>query len=263
VAGWAELSEELDRWHDAGATASFWWRDDDAADDTTQLDVLLKHAGAIPLALAVIPGLATRTLAERLAKHASAVVLQHGWRHKNHASGGNNEYPASRSMEEVSHELADGRRVLTALFGPQAIPVFVPPYHGFDDCFLPLLRRNGLAGISRKGPRPGLFAAEGILQVNAHMSPIKWGAPPSFADDDLYLSQIIDHLRGRRLGRYDATEATGLLTHHLAQNDRSYAFISRFVAVVSGHPACVWMNATTLFLMHVAANDVTTGTSRN
>jgi hypothetical protein len=248
VASWSELREELDRWHEAGATATFWWRDDDAVDDTPQLDVLLKHAGTIPLALAVIPCLATRNLAARLAEHTSVVVLQHGWRHANHAPTGNNsEYPASRSAEEIARELVDGRRVLTTLFGPQAIPVFAPPWHGFDACFLPLLRGNGLTGISRKGPRPGLFAAEGVLQANAHMAPIEWTTPPSFADDAFYLDQIVDHLRGRRLARYDATEATGLLTHHLVQDDRSYGFISRLTGVISQHRGGRWLDGRDIF----------------
>ncbi len=263
MAGWLELTEELDRWQEAGATATFWWRDDDAVDDTPQLDVLLKHAGTIPLGLAVMPGLATRELATRLAKHASVAVLQHGWRHDNHAPSGNSEYPASRSMADVSRELADGRRVLTTLFGPQAIPVFAPPWHGFDAGFLPLLGRNGLIGISRRGPRPALFAADGIVQANAHVAPIVWSSPPSFGADDLYLDQIIDHLRGRRLGRYDTTEATGLLTHHLVQDDRSYAFIARFVALVSEHPACAWRDATSMFSLPAAADETNAKTSRN
>jgi len=245
MTGWPELTGELDRWHDAGATATFWWRDDDAVDDTLELDVLLQHAGEIPLAMAVVPGMATRELAVRLAKQASVVVLQHGWRHHNHTPG--NEYPASRSSEEVSRELADGRRLLTALFGPLAIPVFVPPWNSFDACFLPLLRSNGLTAISRKGARPGLFAAEGVLQANAHVAPIKWNTPPSFGNKEDYLAQIIYHLRGRRFGSYDATEATGLLTHHLAQNDRSYEFISRLISVISQHPAGKWLDGRDVF----------------
>ncbi len=245
MASWRELSEELDRW-DAGA-ATFWWRDDDACDATRKLDILLRHAVTIPLALAVIPGLATRGLVERLAEHASVVVLQHGWLHTNHAPPGRNEYPASRALDEVSQELADGRLRLAELFGSQAMPVFAPPWHGFDACFLPLLRRNGLIAISRKGPRPGVFAAEKLGQVNAHVSPIKWSIPPSFEEDEFYIEQIIDHLRGRRLGRYDTAEPTGLLTHHLLQDDKSYEFITRFAKVIAEHPAAVWMDARNIF----------------
>lgn len=249
---WSRLRDELDRWHEAGATATFWWRDDDAADAAPQLDALLQHAGDVPLALAVTPGLATGRLARKLAGHRSIVVLQHGWRHDNHATAGNNEYPSHRSMAEVSRELADGRRVLTELFGRQAIPVFAPPWHGFDACFLPLLRRNGITGISRKGPRAARFAPGGIAQSNVHVSAITWSKPPSFGDAGRYLDQIIDHLRGRRCGSYDPAEATGLLTHHLVQDSESYAFISRLVAIVAEHPAGVWMDAKKLFA-HPAA----------
>jgi hypothetical protein len=254
MASWLELSDELDRWYQAGLQATFWWRDDDAADDTPQLDTLLRHAGAVPLALAVIPELATRRLAEKLSNYDFVVVLQHGWRHVNHASSGYNEYPASRAVEEVSQELANGRLVLTALFGLQTIPVFCPPWHGFDSCFLPLLRRNGIIGISRKGPRSAAFAAEGLFVVNVHIAPIKWTDPPSFEGDALYLGQVIDHLSGRRCGLYDAAEPTGLLTHHLAQNDESFAFVSRFVEIVSEHPSATWVDARNVFALHAASD---------
>jgi hypothetical protein len=110
MSAWRTLIDELDRWTETGATADFWWRDDDAIAHTPQLDLLLKHAGSIPLALAVIPGLATSDLADRLRDVSSAVVLQHGWRHANHATTGRNEYPSSRTERDVSQELAEGRR---------------------------------------------------------------------------------------------------------------------------------------------------------
>lgn len=249
VSAWSRLTEELDHWRGLGAPATFWWRDDDAVKPTPRLDLLLRHAESVPLSMAVIPALATRALAECLRDHPLVAVLQHGWRHANHAPGGHNEYPACRRAEEVSREFAEGLALLTNLFGRQAVPVFAPPWHGFDECFLPMLRQNGFIAISRKGPRAARFATEGVLQANAHLAPIKWSDPPSFEDDDLYLDQIIEHLRGRRLGRYDATEATGLLTHHLMQNDKSFEFIAQFVAIVSEHPAAVWMDAKSIFAL--------------
>lgn len=259
MAGWSALTEELDRWRDAGMTATFWWRDDDAVDDTAELDVLLDRFGRLPIALAVIPGLATPKLAAKLAQYASVSVLQHGWRHANHATAGTSEYPAHRAVEDVSRELSEGRRILMALFGRQTMPVFAPPWHGFDARFLALLRPNGLIGISRKGPRPGRFATEGVVQANAHVAPIEWSNPPAFAGDELYLDQIIDHLRGRRLGRYDMTEATGLLTHHLAQNDASYSFIARLVGTVSEHAAGRWTKAKDLFSAQTVAEPMSSG----
>jgi hypothetical protein len=247
LSGWARLAQELDRWGDSGASANFWWRDDDAMEPTPQLEALFRCAGATPLALAVIPGLATADLADRLRDQASAAVLQHGWRHANHAPGGYDEYPASRPEEDVSRELADGRERLADLFGAQALPVFAPPWHGFDACFLPILRQKGLTAISRKGPRASALAAEGLFQANAHISLIEWTDPPSFGEDDLYLDQVVDHLRNRRLGSYDRSEPTGLLTHHLVQDARSYTFIARLVELVSRHPAAAWLHGREVF----------------
>jgi hypothetical protein len=84
------------------------------------------------------------------------------------------------------------------------------------------------------------------------VSPIRWSNPPSFGDEDLYIGKIIDHLRGRRLGSYDPTEPTGLLTHHLVQNENSYLFISKFVQVVTEHPAASWVDARDIFTFRAA-----------
>ena len=38
---WVELQAELDRWQEAGKTARFWLRDDDAIEPTPQLERFL------------------------------------------------------------------------------------------------------------------------------------------------------------------------------------------------------------------------------
>lgn len=239
---WRCLAEELNRWSDAGKTATFWWRDDDAVAPTPQLEALIECAKSIPLALAVIPQSATIGLAERLQRITSIVVMQHGWAHSNHATMGRNEYPSSRTEEDVSRELMEGRRILTSYFREQAIAVFVPPWHGFDDRFLPLLPQNGIMCISRKGPRVSQFAAKGLSQINVHVAPIKWTSPRSFGTEDEHLSIILDHLRGRRTGHYDCTEPTGLLTHHIVQDHESYKFIARLIDIISQHSAGKWLD---------------------
>jgi hypothetical protein len=244
---WQCLDEELNRWSDLDKPATFWWRDDDAVAPTPQLERLLKYAELVPLCLAVIPGLAVPELATRLAELPSVAVLQHGWNHLNHAADGKSEYPSSRSADDVGHELAAGRSRLTGLFGGQLLPVFVPPWHGFASRFLGLLPLNGITHISRIGPRPSMFAADNLGQVNTHVAPIRWTVPRSFGDETDYLLRIIDHLHGRRTGQYHAAEATGLLTHHLVQDDASYRFISRLLSVTLGHPAVCWLDGRTVF----------------
>ncbi len=247
AATWDALRDELDCWRAAGMCATFWWRDDDAVNATPALDDLLACAGGVPLAMAVIPAHADRSLAERFAACPNVTVLQHGWAHVSHVAGRNDEYPAGRDAADVDREVREGQRRLRALFGDRAMPVFVPPWHGFDARFLPVLAANGISGFSRKGARNAARLAPGIVQANAHVAPIAWSDPPGFASDGAYLATVVEHLAGRRTGRHDAHEPTGLLTHHLAQNPSSYAFIARLVDVVSGHPAATWVSAREIF----------------
>src|SRR3954471_6826472 len=85
AADWPELVSELDCWGEAGRIAKLWWRDDDAVAATPELAALLRLAGATPMALAVIPALATADLAASLRDVPCSAVLQHGWRHVNRA----------------------------------------------------------------------------------------------------------------------------------------------------------------------------------
>jgi hypothetical protein len=251
---WSVLVDELDNWARSGAVATFWWRDDDAVSDTEKLDDLLACADQVPVALAVIPSLADRSLPERIARCPSVTVLQHGWQHANHASeGANSEYPPGRDTNKVAKELSLGHQILSELFGPQSLPVFAPPWHGFDAEYLPLLSPAGIKAISRKGPRSGPLVS-GLIVSNVHCVPILWSTPPSFSSDEDCLRVIVDHLEGRRQGRYGAGEPTGVLTHHLVQDERSYAFMTKLVKTVSQHPAARWADAREVF--HLRSQDV-------
>lgn len=251
MSGWTHLTEEFNQWRDNGATATFWWRDDDAVEPTPKLKQLLNLALNTPLAFAVIPAHAIQALAEKLSEYPTVAVLQHGWGHKNWDPNGKSEYPANRSESDICLELARGRDRLETLFGKQFMPVFVPPWHAFDHRFSPLLPQNGISWLSRKGPRAGINVTNGLMQINVHVSLITWSDPPAFNNEDFYLNKIVRHLRGRRLGLVDPGEPTGLLTHHLVQNNPSYDFISKFIAISSDNPAVAWLNPRKLFAPHV------------
>jgi hypothetical protein len=230
------LIDELDAWNAAGLTATFWWRDDDAVEPTEQLDHLFAVAQSVPIALAVVSGVATPKLAERLKGHRGTTVLQHGWQHTNHGGSPDDptEYPGSRAAADVLREFQDGRERMSSLFGDLFWPVFAPPYHGFDDKFLPLLAQSGLWSISRRGPRTGAAKTAKIFEGNVHTGVLRW-------------PRLVEHLRGRRLGTYDADEPTGLLTHHLVETSASYDLIKRIVDVIGAHKAAKWLSASEIF----------------
>lgn len=248
-AWWPDLLAELDRWGEAGRVATLWWRDDDAIAPDARLDRLLAIAGEVPVTLAVIPAAAEPELAPWLAARAPrAHVVQHGWRHDNHSPDGRkSEYPAGRAPAAVQAELAAGNAWLSALFGERARPVLVPPWNRFAAEFLPLLADCGIAAISRCGPRPAGPAASGVGETNIHVDLVAWREKRGFVGEAAALAGILAHLEGRRQGRVDAAEPTGILTHHAVQDAAAAAFLRALLAHIARHGAARWLGAEEVF----------------
>jgi hypothetical protein len=252
MAKWPDLMAEFDRWEEAGKVATLWWRDDDAVAPTARLGRLLSIASGVPVSLAVIPADAEQELAQWLADYlrsapkASIAILQHGWRHLNHSGvGKKSEFPAKRPRPEMASELAAGRARLADLFGTQAQPVLVPPWNRFDDSLLGLLACCGLTGISRA--RSASSRASGIIEVNIHVDLVAWKGSRGFVGEDAALGGLVEHLRSRRLQAVSAEGPTGILTHHLVQDDATDAFLDRLIAVSVAHPAVLWLDAGEIF----------------
>jgi hypothetical protein len=253
---WPDLREEFDRWQEAGQIATFWWRDDDAAAPTARLRRVLSIASEVPVSLAVIPAAAERELTEWLAHCPRSVpgawiaVLQHGWRHLNHFGfGKKSEFPVGRADREVACDLVAGWARLSELFGIRALPVFVPPWNRLDNTFLPLLESCGFHGISRSRPRATARPAPGIVEANIHVDLVDWAGGRGFIGEEPALGGLIGHLRARRLGAVDADEPTGILTHHLIQDEATNAFLDRLLAMSVPHPAVRWLDPREVFAL--------------
>lgn len=245
---WRDLNEELDAWTAAGRRATLWWRDDDAVEPSPELDRLLALAADrdLPLALAVIPARASRALAEWLqAQSARAALLQHGYAHQNHAPTGEKkaELGAHRPVDVVLEELARGWECMTALFGDTWAPILVPPHNRIDGRVVQGLSELGFRGLSTDGPRAAVLAAPGLVQVNTHLDIMHWPDPRGFLGEAESLDLLIAHLRARRLGDVDATEPTGLLTHHSAHDGPAWAFLEALLDRLAGHAAARFVEA--------------------
>jgi hypothetical protein len=247
-ADWLDLAVELDCWEEAGLVARLWWRDDDAVTPTPQLDRLLAVAGDTPLALAVIPADASAGLAQALALFPEVSVLHHGWCHANRAAGylggKKSEYPAERHPVDVADELEEGRQRLRSLFGPRALPVFVPPWNRFAPRFVPLLIEAGFTALSQMAPSkgespqgmPGGVAAQ-IGALDVHVDVIDWRGGRGFAGAGAALRGLVAALRRERQG---ACGPVGILTHHLVMDEPSEAFMVALADMVSAHSASRW-----------------------
>jgi hypothetical protein len=248
TAHWADLERELDRWHAAGRPATLWWRDDDAVRPTPALDRLLTLADGLPLALAAIPEQTTGALAERLAGCTELRVLQHGWRHANHAPADEKkaELGAHRPELAMLDELVAGRQRLALLFGRRALAVLTPPWNRMSEKLVPLLHGAGYGGISMAGPRRAAEPSPGLIQVNTHADLVAWRSG-GFIGTAPALGLITAHLAARRAGTADAAEPTGLLTHHLVMDEPGAAFVAELVAFTKRHKAVRWLGAIEAF----------------
>lgn len=238
------LLAELDRWAAAERTASFWWRDDDAVTAGPALNRLFAAAGAVPLALAVVPMRAEPALAAALAAVGTRVsVLQHGHTHTNHAAPGAKkaEFTAERGGDLMGAEVRAGRDRLAEMFGLWVEPVFVPPWNRCPAALVARLAGLGYRVLSTYGPRTTRHAAPGLRQVNAHVDPIDWRGTRRFLGLDHLAEALAGHLAARRQGTADAAEPTGLLTHHLVHEPEDMVAIGRLVAEIAAHPAGRWL----------------------
>ena len=241
-ADWPDLIAEFDDWGEAGRVARLWWRDDDAVAPRPELASLLRLAGDMPLALAVIPAEADPELPGFLQTMPRVAVMQHGWRHANHAAAGikKSEYPAGRPAATVARELAEGHAQLAELFGSRALPVLVPPWNRFDAGFVPLLTKLGIMGLSSMASRKAPPLPAGLVRMDVHVDLVAWTDGRRFVGSGAALGGLIEHLRASRLRSADYVAPVGILTHHLIMDSATAGFVDRLIATVERHQAAGW-----------------------
>ncbi len=229
---WQALADELDLWPEP---AEFWWRDDDAAAWSPALERLVEALDGVPFALAVIPAEAAADL--------PGAILQHGWRHGNHAGPAEKkaEFGPHRPQETMLAELEAGRERLEALYGGRFLAVLAPPWNRIDPALATRLPAAGWRGLSVFRPRRSPF------ETNAHVDPVAWRTHRGFRGEAEALGDIAAHLRARRTGTVDRSEPTGILSHHLVADEAGFAFFREFARFVAAHPRADWRDPATLW----------------
>jgi len=241
-----DLTDHLDWFAERGKKVRFWWRDDDAIEPTDDLDHLLLIANThkVDVALAVIPKDATEALATRLANEPHAVVLQHGWQHKNFQRKDLGEKAAElgtrRDPDELLGQLAQGHDRLKALFGDKFIPAMVPPWNRIAPEISRRLPSIGLTGLStftwHNFPRAG--------QVQSHVDMIKWKKDRRFIGWESARLRLDLQLCRRRT---NPSEPLGILSHHLAHDEGCFEFLQELLAIAAHHDGAKWPRIQNLF----------------
>lgn len=251
MSAWAALQRELDAWAEAGRSATLWWRDDDAEAPGPALERLLALAARheVAPALAVVPAGAGRPLGDRLGACPDVFVLCHGLTHRNLAPGDarKSEFGAGRPVREMLADVAAGWHCLRQLFGAQALPVLVPPWNRVAPALLPRLPDAGIRGLSTLGARAAAEPAPGLLQVNCHVDLVDWRGGRCFVGEAAALEALRAHFVGRRDGRYEAAEPSGIMSHHLVHDAEAWDFLERLLETTRRHPATHWLSAAEAF----------------
>ena len=232
MADWSDLDRELNRWEAAGLVPTFWWRDDDAERPCPALDRLLalSQSHGLPLHLAVVPAGAGPELSERLARERDVFALQHGLAHLNHEPRGlgASEIGDNREITRQLDDLRDGWQRLNAAEIPNLLAALAPPWNRIAAGTVGHLAGLGYKALSTSHPRAHRMPAEGLMQVNIHVDPIRWKDGAGFRGTARILDAICQHLADRRLGRVDSGEPTGILTHHLQTDEEVWDFLDAF-----------------------------------
>lgn len=244
MTSWRQLERALDAAARRGETIRFWWRDDDAGKRDPALTRLLELAErrSLPLALAVVPAWLEEDAQASIAASAEVTVLQHGFQHANHAATGQKsiELGGGRKVDVIAKELSRGFGVLREAFGAAFLPVLVPPWNRIDAALYVYLEQGGYVGLSVFGKRAAGEIAANVALVNTHLDPIDWRGTRGFVGEDILLDRLSDEL--------DPDEPIGVLSHHLAMDERAWAFLDRLFETLARHPAARLCSAPYLFV---------------
>ncbi len=241
---WSPLQQELAVWRAEGLTLPLWWRDDDAVRRTPALSQLQDMSERLGIAvhLAVIPARAYPDLGTYIEETPGLIPVVHGWSHDDTAPKGlkRSEFHDARPLADMVADCATGLERLQSIFGPQLVPMFVPPWNRMPDDLIQALPGIGFHMVSTFTPRDHMFAAPGLLRVNTHMDPINWRDNGHLHDADSLVKDIAKHLVRRRIGRFDNTEPFGILTHHLVHDAPIWAFVEGLLEHLLAGPVDLW-----------------------
>lgn len=246
------VDEELRAWAKVGTVPTLWWRDDDAHRESEALQLLRELLSEEALLLAVVPGLLQESLVRSLSDCPTIAIVQHGWKHVNHAAGGAppSEYPPERGRAEIKNELTLGQRVLQEIFPTGFHRVLVPPWHRCAVWILQEAAALGFDGVSLQAPPFPLLHRGYPGEANVEIDISDWTLNGQFVGAGQFAAQIVRALKLRR--EWSAFDfPIGILSHHERATRDDFRSLREFIALLRHH-GVRWASPSSLFPTHSA-----------
>jgi hypothetical protein len=241
------LAEELRIWSRMERKARFWWRDDDACRGSRELKSLLAMLKTECVFLAVVPGLLRHDLVRMIESEAHVCVLQHGWKHTNHAMAkcASSEFPDHRPADVVVCELQAGQAILADSFPNRSRPILVPPWHRCAHWILRDAVQLGFSGVSLGSPPFPLLTRGYHCETNTEIDLCDWSRNGAFIGIARLEVLLVRALKLRRESAQQNV-AVGILSHHALMTTSDFASLSVFLQLLRVHDA-QWADGQTLF----------------
>jgi hypothetical protein len=248
VTDFSPLTDELERWCEAGLIARLWLRDDDASDASEALArlVQLSDRFQVPMLLAVVPKPATERLRDQVAGHGGLTIAVHGFRHMSHAAPGEKsiELGGERSLADIAEELRFSRQRLSALFGDRLTRILVPPWNRVRADCVAQLPQLGFACLSTFGKAAEAAGTPGLAQLNTHLDIIDWKGTRGGRDPVWLVAELVRLLSASRAA--GGSEPIGVLTHHLDHDEVAWDFLEALFEATAQHDTVDWKAAADL-----------------
>lgn len=223
----AAVDAELESWRREGLRPRFWLRDDDATTPDPRLDRLIELVCRydVPLLLAVIPALAGKALASRLAGEALVTPCVHGFAHENHMAEDEKKVElGGRDVDEVLAELREGRRRLAALFPDRLSGILVPPWNRVAPGVAARLHECGFTAVSTASwNRTGTTLPE----LNTQVDMMDWTGGRIGHRLDAVAAQLRRRLEQARTR---GGAPIGILSHHLVHDETAWATLESLIS---------------------------------
>jgi len=208
-------------------------------DDVFKLDrsfskissLFLKHR--VPVIYGVIPGKMQPELIKYLGslKKMYPMLLdisQHGWMHINHSDNKKIKYEfgSGRSNAEQKNDILSGWIAMRKAFGEDFTPLFIPPFHGYDEStkrlFNLLANRKIISAVS----------AEKKLFLSSDKYFIDLPASINFKRKLTGKSNSIQDILAKIAEASRHTSVIGILMHHETYSKRDYERLKKLILIL-------------------------------
>jgi len=169
-------------------------------------------------------------LAESVGAAPEMIELnQHGWLHQNHEREGRKcEFGASRAYAEQLADIMQGQARMNEAFGPNWVPVFIPPWNRCTEETRRAIDHLGFRALSAK---QGISVVTGYRfeEISITLDLYRWNGGARLKAPEEVVSELIAQLSRQ--------QTIGVVLHHKVMDEQAFFLLVSLLDTLAAHPA--------------------------